>query len=85
MVETTKALVDRFQAKVGYTQSDEITLVWHVECDSSSEYPFDGRFQKMESLLAAFATAVPGMLLQLVLIPPLVLALKKAGLVPNGA
>ena len=31
MVETTKALVDRFQAKVGYTQSDEITLVWHVE------------------------------------------------------
>ena len=58
MVETTKALVDRFQAKVGYTQSDEITLVWHVECDSSSEYPFDGRFQKMESLLAAFATAV---------------------------
>lgn len=36
-------------------------------------------------LTAAFVTAVPGMLLQLVLIPPLVLALKKAGLVPNGA
>lgn len=58
MVETTKALVDRFQAKVGYTQSDEITLVWHIECDGSAEFPFDGRFQKMESLLAAHATAV---------------------------
>ena len=58
MVETTKALVDRFQAKVGYTQSDEITLVWNIECDGSAEFPFDGRFQKMESLLAAYATAV---------------------------
>ena len=57
MVETSKALVDRFQAKVGYTQSDEITLVWNIECDGSAEFPFDGRFQKMESLLAAYATA----------------------------
>lgn len=57
MVETTKALIDRFQAKVGYTQSDEISLVWYIECDSSAEYPFDGRFQKLESLLAAYATA----------------------------
>lgn len=58
MVATTTALVDRFQARVGYTQSDEITLVWYVESDSSAQYPFDGRFQKMESLLASFATAV---------------------------
>lgn len=57
MVETSKALVDRFQAKIGYTQSDEITLVWNIDCDGSSEFPFDGRFQKMESLLAAYATA----------------------------
>ena len=57
MVATTMALVDRFQAKVGYTQSDEISLVWNIECDSSAEFPFDGRFQKMESLLASYATA----------------------------
>lgn len=57
MVETTKALVDRFHAKVGYTQSDEITLVWYIECDSSADYPFDGRLQKIESLTAAYATA----------------------------
>lgn len=57
MVATTTALVDRFQAKVGYTQSDEISLVWNIECDSSAEFPFDGRFQKMESLLASYATA----------------------------
>lgn len=57
MVETTKALVERFHAKVGYTQSDEITLVWNIDCDSSADFPFDGRFQKMESLLAAYATA----------------------------
>lgn len=57
MVETSKALVDRFQAKVGYTQSDEITLLWNIDCDGSAEFPFDGRFQKMESLLAAYSTA----------------------------
>ena len=57
MVDTCVALVDRFQAKVGYTQSDEITLVWNIECDGSADFPFDGRFQKMESLLAAYATA----------------------------
>lgn len=56
MVETTKALVDRFQAKVGYTQSDEITLVWYIETSSDAEYPFSGRIQKMESLMAAFAS-----------------------------
>jgi tRNA(His) guanylyltransferase len=54
----TTALVDRFQALVGYTQSDEITLVWYVKIDDTKEYPFDGRFQKLESLTAAYATAV---------------------------
>lgn len=58
MVRVTKALVDRFQAKVGYTQSDEITLVWYVQPHESAEYPFDGRFQKLESLTAAYATAI---------------------------
>lgn len=57
MVGTTKALVDRFHALVGYCQSDEITLVWYLPSESSAEYPFAGRLQKVESLTAAFATA----------------------------
>lgn len=57
MQKTMIALVDRFQPLVGYTQSDEITLVWYLGAHDSAEYPFDGRFQKMESLLAGFATA----------------------------
>lgn len=58
MIETMKALVDRFNAKVGYTQSDEITLAWYSPASSVTEYPFDGRFQKLDSLLASYATAV---------------------------
>lgn len=56
MVEVTSSLVERFQAKVGYTQSDEITLVWYVQPHETAEYPFDGRFQKLESLTAAYAS-----------------------------
>jgi tRNA(His) 5'-end guanylyltransferase len=58
MVQVTTALVDHFQAKVGYTQSDEITLAWYSAPHETTEYPFSGRFQKLESLLAAYATAV---------------------------
>lgn len=56
MVETTRHLVDRFGAKVGYTQSDEITLVWFIDAHEAADYPFNGRFQKMDSLLAATAS-----------------------------
>lgn len=57
MAVTMGTLVERFQATVGYTQSDEITLVWYHAAHETPEYPFDGRFQKLESLTAAFATA----------------------------
>ena len=57
MVMTTKDLVDRFHASAGYTQSDEITLVWFIDSHSVSDYPFSGRIQKFESLLAASASA----------------------------
>lgn len=57
MVDTMKALVDRFNANVGYVQSDEITLVWLTTPDSTVELPFNGRFQKLESLLAGFCSA----------------------------
>ena len=57
MTDITKQLVDEFGAQCGYTQSDEITLVWYVPSDSKSEYPFAGRLQKFESILAATASA----------------------------
>jgi len=58
MIVVTSALVDRFGASAGYTQSDEITLGWFVDSTSNTQYPFDGRLQKMESLMAAFATVM---------------------------
>lgn len=57
MIETTRYLVEKMTALVGYTQSDEITLAWHVSSDSAAEYAFDGRFQKLTSVLAGMASA----------------------------
>lgn len=57
MVETTKHLVSEFGALVGYTQSDEITLGFFLPSGPESQYQFDGKLQKLESLSAAFATA----------------------------
>lgn len=56
MVETTKYLVDATNARSGYTQSDEITLVWLSE-DWESEIFFGGKLLKMTSLLAGIASA----------------------------
>lgn len=56
MADTTKALVERFHAAFGYCQSDEITLVWYYDSDSDAEFPFKGRLQKIESLVAAFCS-----------------------------
>ena len=52
MVETTKQIVRASGACIGYTQSDEITLVWLVD-DPKSEMFFGGRVQKMVSILPA--------------------------------
>lgn len=57
MIKTTHELVDRFNATVGYVQSDEITLVWLTTPESTIDLPFAGRFQKIESLLAGFCSA----------------------------
>jgi tRNA(His) 5'-end guanylyltransferase len=57
MIDTTKYLVKETQACVGYCQSDEITLCWYFPYDSTSEYLFDGKYQKLVSTLAAMATA----------------------------
>lgn len=57
MAETTRFLVHEMQARVGYTQSDEITLAWYEPSQSASDYAFDGRFQKLASVLAGMASA----------------------------
>jgi tRNA(His) guanylyltransferase len=57
MIDTTKYLVKETQACVGYCQSDEITLCWYFPYESTSEYMFDGKYQKLVSTLSAMATA----------------------------
>jgi len=64
MIEVTKYLVNKTNAKIGYTQSDEISLVWLITVpdglrnvtDKSSIF-FDAKVQKMCSILASMTTA----------------------------
>jgi tRNA(His) guanylyltransferase len=55
MIETTKYLVKETNANCGYTQSDEITLMWYTDRLDSQIY-FDGRLFKMLSDLSAMAS-----------------------------
>jgi tRNA(His) 5'-end guanylyltransferase len=55
MIETTKYLVKETNANCGYTQSDEISLVWYSDTHESKIY-FDGRLFKMISDLAAMCS-----------------------------
>ena len=55
MVETTRYLVETWNCRIGYTQSDEITLVFMVK-ELKAELPFGGRIQKLNSILAGDAT-----------------------------
>jgi tRNA(His) 5'-end guanylyltransferase len=52
MIATAKALVEEFDAACAYTQSDEITLAW-LEPNI-----FDGRFQKLTSVVAGYTSVV---------------------------
>jgi tRNA(His) 5'-end guanylyltransferase len=56
MIDTATFLVRETNALVGYTQSDEITLAWVPEVYDSPIF-FDGRIQKMTSMLAALCAA----------------------------
>lgn len=56
MIDLTIELVRESGARLGYTQSDEITLVMCTSSETSQLY-FDGRVQKMCSSLAAHASA----------------------------
>ena len=54
MIETTKRLVEETNAVIGYTQSDEITLI----LPDDRPILFEGRIFKLVSFLASFATMV---------------------------
>lgn len=56
MDQVTTFLVEETGAVVGYTQSDEITLLFYSD-NSHSQIFFDGKIQKMTSMLASMATA----------------------------
>lgn len=56
MIEVTKALVDETNARCGYTQSDEISLVWLAE-NPDAEIFFGGKLAKMISVVGSLATA----------------------------
>ena len=53
MKAVTAYLVDKTGAIVGYTQSDEISLVWLDD----SKVPFGNRLFKLESVLAGMASS----------------------------
>lgn len=56
MVQVTKMLVEATGARCGYTQSDEISLVMYSD-DVESQVFFDGKIQKLASVIASMATA----------------------------
>lgn len=56
MEKLTAILLKETNANMAYTQSDEITLVWY-STDYKSQIFFDGKIQKMNSVLASMCTA----------------------------
>lgn len=63
MVQAARDLVEGTQALIGYTQSDEISLLW-LAPDMRSDIFFSGRVQKMCSNLASKATMAFALALQ---------------------
>lgn len=57
MTDSTKHLVEQTGARIGYTQSDEISLVFHSDSETDWSIFFDGKIHKMASILASMLTA----------------------------
>lgn len=64
MQDVTHWLVKETGAIIGYTQSDEITLIWYAD-NPKTQIFCDGRIHKMVSLLASLTTACFNRLLNL--------------------
>lgn len=56
MVETTKFLIEETNAIIGYTQSDEISLIIY-QPNIQSEVYFEGKIYKLTSVIASLCTA----------------------------
>ncbi|USN15190.1 tRNA-His guanylyltransferase [Brevundimonas phage vB_BpoS-Kikimora] len=56
MIAVAKHLMRETGARFAYTQSDEISLVWKAE-DHTSNVMFEGKVQKLTSVLASMAAA----------------------------
>ena len=56
MIETMKHLVQESHVRIGYTQSDEITLISSIG-EKATEHMFGGKVSKLNSVLASIATA----------------------------
>ena len=56
MQEVTKFLVAETGAKIGYTQSDEISLILYSDRYESQTF-FNGRIQKLVSVICSMCTA----------------------------
>jgi tRNA(His) guanylyltransferase len=56
MQETCRRLVEETDARIGYVQSDEISLIWLTR-DEQGSLLFDARAQKLASVAAALATS----------------------------
>ena len=58
MVETARRLVDETGAAIGYTQSDEVSLLWSITFENeNSQMFFDGKVTKLVGVLSGLATA----------------------------
>lgn len=56
MKDTAKFLMEKSGARLAYTQSDEISLLWYNENTHHQTF-FGGKINKMTSILASLATA----------------------------
>jgi tRNA(His) guanylyltransferase len=56
MIDSAKQLVGETHARIGYTQSDEISLVWLFDAPET-EPLFGGKVHKLTSVLASMAAA----------------------------
>lgn len=57
MRDTVKGIVEEFGAKIGYTQSDEMSFLFYQD-GNDSQLPFGGRVNKINSCFASVATSL---------------------------
>lgn len=57
MVQTMNHLLQKTNAVLGYTQSDEISLIYYKEAEYQ-QFEFNKRIQKLTSVYASMATAI---------------------------